>query len=347
LKSLHRRLLLAAIILLTIALAAFLIPIIVMPSGPYPRLMVYCAHDSIYAEGILKDFTARTGIRVYVRYDTEATKSLGLVELLLREKEAPRCDLFWNNELLGTVRLQKAGVLQPYKGSGWQRIPDAYKDPAGAWTGFGGRMRVYIINTQRMAADPAKVQEHLASADLSRVAIAKPLYGTTFTQYALLHRLWGEEKLKAWHADCRKRGISEVGGNAQVKNVVASGDCDLGFTDSDDCCGAMDEGKPVAMLPLRLDDGKTICIPNTISIIKGTKRLAQAQALADYLLSAECEMALAKSESRQIPLGPVDEKALPEDVKQLKEWAAEGCSMAGLGPDADATLAWLKSVYVQ
>lgn len=316
-------------------------------SAPEQELVVYCAHDAGYAEDILKQFEQRTGIKVRVKYDTEATKSLGLVEMILREKDAPRCDLFWNNQTWGTQRLADAGVLEPYKGSGWERIPAEYKDPAGLWTGFAARLRVYIINTGKMPATEDKVKTALASPDLSRVAIAKPLFGTTFTHYTVLHKLWGEEKLKSWHADCRARRISEVGGNAQVKNVVAKGVCDLGFTDSDDYYEALDDGKPVALLPIRLDDGKTICIPNSVAVVKGTKNAVAARKLADYLLSAECEMALAKSSSRQIPLGPVDEAALPAQVKQLKEWAAGSCSMNGMTADAEAVLAWLKGLYAQ
>src|SRR5258708_4056732 len=94
-------------------------------------LVVYCAHDSIYADTILRDFTRQSGVAVETRYDTEATKSLGLVELLVREKDAPRCDAFWNNELLGTLDLKDKGVLVPYRGPGWERIPEKYKDPDG------------------------------------------------------------------------------------------------------------------------------------------------------------------------------------------------------------------------
>src|ERR1041385_6127911 len=81
-------------------------------------LVVYCAHDSIYADQILRDFERQTGIPVAVRYDTEATKSLGLVELHLREKAHPPCDVFWKNELLGTLQLADEGLLLPYRGSG-------------------------------------------------------------------------------------------------------------------------------------------------------------------------------------------------------------------------------------
>src|SRR5687767_1278938 len=73
-------------------------------------LVVYCAHDAVFAEDILRAFEKQSGIKVAVRYDTEATKSLGLVELLLREQAAPRCDVFWNNEALGTMDLADRGV---------------------------------------------------------------------------------------------------------------------------------------------------------------------------------------------------------------------------------------------
>ena len=236
---------------------------------------MYCAHDSIYAEGILRAFEARTGIPVAVRYDTEATKSLGLVEMILQEKAAPRCDVFWNNEVLGTMRLQKSGVLHPYKGPGFNRIPASFEDPDGYWVGFAARLRVWIVNSDRLRPNQEAVDSLLAGR-LDRVAIAKPLYGTTFTQYCILWNLWGERKLKSWHRDCRARGIREVAGNAQVRSAVAEGACDLGYTDSDDFFVAKDDGKPVAMLPMRLEDGRTICIPNTVSIIEGTRRPAEA-----------------------------------------------------------------------
>ena len=191
-------------------------------SGP-PRLTVYCAHDSIYAESILRDFTRQTGIPVAARYDTEATKSLGLTELLVREKDAPRCDVFWNNELLGTLDLQEKGILAPYRGPGWQRIPANFKDADGHWTGFAARMRVEISQAQKAAP-----------FDLARFAIAKPLYGTTLTHYAVLWQRQGREKTIAWHRDWRARGVRELRGNAAVKDAVANGACDAGFTDTDD-----------------------------------------------------------------------------------------------------------------
>ena len=319
-----------------LVLAALLLAWLYHRSGP-PRLTVYCAHDAIYAESILRDFTRQTGIPVATRYDTEATKSLGLTELLVREKDAPRCDVFWNNELLGTLDLQEKGILAPYRGSGWQRIPAAFKDADSHWAGFAARLRVQISNTQKPALADG------ATPDLTRFAIAKPLYGTTLTHYSVLWQRWGREKIIAWHRDWRARGVRELNGNAAVKDAVADGVCDAGYTDTDDFFEAKDDGKPVAMRPVRLDDGATICIPNTVAIIRGSRRETDARRLVDFLLSADTELALARSKSRQIPLGPVPEDQVPAEVRELRRWAADGVPLAGLRTARAECLAWLKS----
>ena len=314
--------------------------------GRGERLVVYCAHDAVYAEKVLAEFEKRSGISVSLVPDTEATKSLGLVETLIREREASRCDVFWNNQLLGTLQLAEAGILLPYKGPGFERMPAAFKDREGRWAGFGARLRVYIVNTERLAPQEQAVKKAL-EGDLSRVVIAKPLYGTTLSHYSVLAHEWGLEKLKAWHGDLRRRGICEVMGNAQVKDLVARGKCDVGLTDTDDYFVARDEGEPVAMVPIRLEDGSVICIPNTVCIIKGTKRLGAAKKLVDYLLSEECEVALAGSRSRQIPLGPVKEELLPPEVRELRAVATDSYPLAEAFPARAACLMWLKSEYVE
>jgi len=308
-------------------------------------LVVYCAHDAIYADSILHDFEKRSGIPVAIRYDTEATKSLGLTELLIREKDAPRCDVFWNNELLGTTDLQDRGILQPYQGSGYARIPAAFKAPDGSWTGFAARMRVIIYNTQKIGSTPPNLTMLLPGTDLSRIALAKPLYGTTLTHYVVLWHEWGGDKLRAWHRQWRTDRVKELDGNAAVKDAVAEGACYAGFVDTDDYFEAKDDGRPVAMQPVELDDGKTICIPNTVAIIRGSRHSGAARKLVDFLLSEETELALANSKSRQIPLGPVPQDQLQADVRELKPWADKGVDLTALGPARAECLAWLKTWY--
>ncbi|MBU0616198.1 MAG: iron transporter, partial [Planctomycetes bacterium] len=61
------------------------------------EVVVYTALDRQFSEPILADFTAQTGIKVRPVYDTESTKTVGLVNRIRAEKVRPRCDVFWNN----------------------------------------------------------------------------------------------------------------------------------------------------------------------------------------------------------------------------------------------------------
>jgi iron(III) transport system substrate-binding protein len=308
-------------------------------------LVVYCAHDAGDAEKILRAFEQRSGISLDIRFGTEPTQSPGLTELLLREKDAPRCDVFWNNEPLGTLALQERGLLQPYRGSGYARIPAAFKAPDGSWAGFAARLRVVIYNTAKIGTTPPNITGLLPGSDLSRVAIAQPLSGTTLTHYTLLWRQWGGDQLQAWHADWRRGGVKELSGNAAVKDAVADGVCYAGFTDTNDFFQAKEDGKPVAMNPVRLDDGKTICIPDTVAILRGARHTRAARKLVDFLLSEETELALAASKARPVPLGPVPAERLPAEVRELVRWAGEGEDLTSLGRARAECLAWLKSIY--
>lgn len=308
-------------------------------------LVVYCAHDAMFSEKILNEFEQKTGIKVEPRFDTEATKSLGLTNLIIREQDHPRCDVFWNNQTLGTAALKEQGLLEAYRGDGYDRIPEQFKDPEGFWTGFAARLRVYITNTDQLKASKESIAQKL-SGELNGVAIAKPLYGTTLTHYSVLCDAWGLDQLKKWHQSLEDEGVQETSGNASVKNLVASGACALGFTDTDDYFVAVDEDQPVAAIPVTVDD-RVIMIPNSVAIIKGTKRRKQAEQLVDYLLSEEVELKLAQSKSRQIPLGSVDQKQVPESVKGFQKHIENAYPLSNLVNQRAKTLAWLKTEYVK
>lgn len=306
-------------------------------------LVVYCAHDAVYSAEILAEFERQTGIDVEPRFDTEATKSLGLVQLIERERAHPQCDVFWNNELLGTLALQAEGLLEPYRGSGWERMPAKFRDSDGHWVGFGARLRVWIVNTRQMTASEPDI-EQLLELETSRVAMAQPMFGTTLTHYCVLARAWGLPHLQHWHQDLRLRDLREVPGNGLVKDLVAAGTCDVGWTDTDDTFVALDAGLPVALLPIRIG-GSTIAIPNTVAIVRGTQRLTDAQRLVDFLTSKEIELRLATSPARQIPLGPIPAEELPSDVKPLAAWASESVDLSDLLPIRGHVLDWLRQEY--
>ncbi len=347
-----------ALLVLGIMAAAVAIPWLVRPAAHDNQLVVYCAHDAIFADEVIRRFEQQTNIQVDVRYDEEANKSLGLTNLLIAEKDQPRCDVFWNNQTLGTIRLKEHGVLARYAGTEHDRIPSAFKDPEGYWAGFAARMRVYIINNDTLpaaadeAADLQMIEGLLQADSLHNVAIAMPLFGTTLSHYSVLAANPGLDQLKQWHASLHKRGIREARGNGAVKDLVAEGACDFGFTDTDDAFVAIRQGKPVRMIPVRLDatiDGvrNTIVLPNSVALINGARHEQNARRFIDFLLSEETEQILANSASHQIPLGTTDPAKLPEEVRRLQVWAKDGIPLHAAALQNQAVLDWLSSEYLQ
>ena len=111
------------------------------------QVVIYTSLDKVFSEPILKAFERQTGIKVLDVYDSEATKTTGLVNRLIAEKNNPRADVFWNSEIGRTIVLKQKGVLTSYISPSANDIPPQFKDPDGYWTGFAARCRILIYNT--------------------------------------------------------------------------------------------------------------------------------------------------------------------------------------------------------
>src|SRR5687768_12588913 len=74
-------------------------------------VVLYTSQDQFYAEPILKEFTAATGIEVRPVFDTESAKTAALAHRLRAEKKNPQCDVFWSNEEMHTRFLVRDGVI--------------------------------------------------------------------------------------------------------------------------------------------------------------------------------------------------------------------------------------------
>src|SRR5258706_3743893 len=158
-----------------------------------PEVVVYAALDREFSEPILQDFEKETGIRVLAKYDTEANKTVGLATAILQERNRPRCDLFWNNEVLQTLRLEKEGVLEVYRSPSAEGFPAAFVSQDGHWHGFAARARVLVVNTKVVPPDqmPDSIQDLVDPKWKGKIAIAKPLFGTSATHAAVLFATWG------------------------------------------------------------------------------------------------------------------------------------------------------------
>src|SRR5687768_6948813 len=156
-------------------------------NGSPQALVVYTSVDEPYARPILLEFQKQTGIMVVIQTDTEATKSAGLAARLEAERDRPRADVWWGNEVFHTIRLADAGVLAPYVSPAAADVPAKYKDAEGHWTGAGLRARVVAVHGEPdegagkadATAKRVSLQDLLKPEHRGRIGIARPTAGTT------------------------------------------------------------------------------------------------------------------------------------------------------------------------
>src|SRR5687768_12344158 len=129
-----------------------------------PEVVLYTAVDEPVARPIVRNFELLTGLKVILRTDTEATKTAGLSERLLAEKDRPQADVWWSNEIFHTIRLADAGVLAPYASAAHASIPTLFKDPRQRWAGTALRARVIAVHTKHPVAPQAKSIQALCEA---------------------------------------------------------------------------------------------------------------------------------------------------------------------------------------
>jgi iron(III) transport system substrate-binding protein len=295
-----------------------------------PEVVVYTALDQEFSAPIFEAFTKETGIVVRAAYDAESTKTVGLTNRIIGERARPLCDLFWNNEILNTLRLENAGLLRPYESPQAGAFPASARSPMGMWYGFAARARVLVVNTNQVPEGrrPKTIHDLVDPQWYERCGIAKPLFGTTATHAACLFAAWGDEEAQEFFRGV-KQNARIMSGNKQVAEAVAAGSLAFGLTDTDDAVVEIEKGMPVAIVyPDQAEkEVGTLFIPNTLALIKDSPHPKEAEKLLDYLLSADVERRLAEGPSAQIPLRegvPASPRVkTPGEVRAMEiDWAA-------------------------
>ncbi len=294
-----------------------------LKSQPH-EVIVYSALDGEFSEPVLQQYQRERGVAVRASYDVESTKTVGLVTRIVREQRHPRCDVFWNNEILHTLRLESLGLLEAYSSPIAIHLPANYRSIDGYWHGMAARARVLIVNTDLVSGDqrPDSIEDLIDSKWKGRIGIAKPLFGTTATHASVLFSLWGKDRAEEFFRQV-KQNTRVMSGNKQVALSVASGELAFGLTDTDDAIIEKEAGHPVVIVYPDQRDGQmgTLFIPNTLCMIKGCPHPEAARELIDYLLNPDVERQLAAGPSAQFPVNPAVAERSRAAPDQRLRWA--------------------------
>ena len=279
-------------------------------------VMVYVSEDQVFSEPILKDFERDTGTSVRAVYDTEETKSAGVMNRLIAEKANPQADVYWANEPIRAEVLRQRGVSAAYRSPSAEGIPDQFRDPLGYWTGFSARARMLIV--AKGIDNPTSIQAYTDPRFRGKTVIANPLFGTTTAHIAALFTVWGDERGKGFLDAMRRNGVHLASSNGESADQVAAGAFQFGLVDSDDVYSRRRQGQPIDGVYPDQDEQGLGCfiVPNAVLLVRDSPHSEAGKKLIDYLLSPATEKKLAESDAAQIPLHPGVET--PHDVRRLE-----------------------------
>jgi iron(III) transport system substrate-binding protein len=305
-------------------------------------VVVYVSEDQIFAAPILEDFQKETGIKVKAVYDTEESKSTGVMNRLIAETNNPQADVYWANEVVRAEVLKQKGISTSYSSPNATEIPPAFKDPEGYWTGFSARARVFLVK-KSLAEKPSSINAYTDSRRKGRAVIANPIFGTTTDYVAALFLLWGDDRGEAFMKQMKDNQVKISSSNGESADLVSSGEFDFSLVDSDDVVNRMKQGKAVEMVvPDQEKDGiGSLILPNAVVLIKNSQHPEQAKKLIDYLLSKETERKLAFAECSQIPLHPGVET--PPEVPRLDKMKVMEVNYAKLAKKMQEIQPFLKT----
>jgi iron(III) transport system substrate-binding protein len=255
------------------------------------EVVVYTSVDQPFAEPIFREFEKRSGIQVRAVFDTEETKSTGVLNRLVAEAQRPQADVFWSGDPVRPFLLAKRGLLDPYVSPAAATVPAQFKSADGLWTGAAARARILLVNTQRVAPSdmPRSVRDLANPRWKGQGAMANPVFGTTTIYVAALFTVWGDDRAKAFLEQVKANETRIASSNGEVRRLVAAGEVAFGLTDTDDAHEALQDKAPVQVVYPDQDDLGTLVMPNAVVLIRGGTHPAEARALIDYLVSPEVE----------------------------------------------------------
>jgi iron(III) transport system substrate-binding protein len=301
------------------------------------EVTVYTSVDQVFSEPVFRDFEGARGIKAKAVFDTEETKSTGVLNRLIAEADHPQADVFWSGDPVRPFSLIAKGLVDPYSPANADAIPQAFR--AKEWTGVAARARVLLVNTNLVKEMPKSIRDLADPKWKGKTAIANPLFGTTTMHVAALFSVWGADKTKAFLGDLKTNQAKIASSNGEVKRLVSQGEAAFGLADTDDAHEAIEEKAPVQVVYPDQDDLGTLVMPTSIVVIKNGPHPDEARRLADWLVSAEVEKKLAES-AAHMPLRA--DVAAPAGMKRIADLRAMQVDYAKVASEMEANQPWLR-----
>lgn len=211
------------------------------------------------------------------------------------EKDSPKADVFIGGSSEFHDPLGTDGLLTPYVSPNAATVDDAYKDPAGNWTGWYVGIFGLIVNTDRWATEmgsapkPATWDDLLDPAFAGKLDMPSPVTtggGYIFLANQVFRFDHDEERAMEFMTQLHANIGQYVGGSPQAIELVSQGQFLMGPNWGHDILTAANTGAPVEFVA----PAQTANEIGAVSIVKDGPNTEGAKVFVDWSLTREAAL---------------------------------------------------------
>jgi len=265
-------------------------------------VVVYSSVDEGNAKKILDAFTADTGITAQFVH----LSSGPAIARLKAEAANPQADVWMGAPSENHIAAKVDGLTMPHKGGNFAALAPAFKDPDGYWRSFYMNPMAFAVNKDIMARLgaplPRSWNDLLNPVYKGQIQMPTPqASGTAYNVVASLVVLMGEERAFDYMKRLGPNVQTYTSSGTAPSKGVSVGQSMIGIQFTPAFFEFIDQGFPLEVVfP---SEGVWFEAPG-VSIVKGAKNLAAAQALVEWLTSPKGQAVLTQAKTYFYPIIP-------------------------------------------
>ncbi|CAM5783832.1 MULTISPECIES: extracellular solute-binding protein [Brevibacillus] len=283
------------------------------------KLIIYTARDKNIFEIVLPKFNEK-----YPNIEVE-TLEMGAQQILERvraEKANPQADFWWGGTQSALSTAADEGLLEPYKPTFADKIPDLYKDPQDRWYGEMLLPEVIMYNSEALKPEevPQDWDELIDPKYKDKIVIRNVLpSGTMRTIYsAMIYRQGPDTPEKGYEwlkkLDANTKEYTQDPTNLYLKldrqeGVISLWNLQDVLIQSKQNNHPYDFVYPKSGAPILVDG---------VGLIKGAKNADAAKKFYEFLFSPEIAAQLAKERFQFPSRTDINKDDLPDFMKNLE-----------------------------
>ncbi|WP_419877428.1 extracellular solute-binding protein [Brevibacillus centrosporus] len=289
------------------------------PSGEPQKLVIYTGRDKNIFEVVLPKFKEK-----YPNVEVE-TLEMGAQQILERvraEKANPQADFWWGGTQSALSTAADEGLLEPYKPTFADKIPDLYKDSQDRWYGEMLLPEVIMYNSQALKPEeaPQDWDELLDPKYKDKIVIRNVLpSGTMRTIYsAMIYRQGADTPEKGYDwltkLDANTKEYTQDPTNLYLKLDRQEGVISL-WNLQDVLLQSKKNNHPYDFIYPK--SGAPILVDG-IALVKSAKNMEAAKNFMEFLMSPEIASTLAKERFQFPARTDISKDDLPDFMKNLE-----------------------------